>query len=137
MCKNLSLRNVAQYHQPNLILFLNFLYQNKQKSLEWTSERGLPLPSRLTTQGSLNVIQKEDIVNSQKFNYVPAVIEVVTDKKDFQWMKKQIDEINITLEMLEKKLCKCNIMKKKRLKTSAHQKMTRKHVSNLLIQRLY
>ncbi len=55
----------------------------------------------MSTQGSLNVIQKEDIVNSQKFNYVldklsAAVIEVVTDKEDFQWMKKQIDEINIT-----------------------------------------
>ncbi|MCR4630658.1 MAG: hypothetical protein K5786_03425 [Treponema sp.] len=48
----------------------------------------------MSTQGSLNVIQKEDIVNSQKFNYVldklsAAVIELVTDKEDFQWMKKQ------------------------------------------------
>ncbi len=62
----------------------------------------------MSTQGSLNVIQKEDIVNSQKFNYVldklsAAVIEVVTDKEDFQWMKKQIDEINITQELLEER----------------------------------
>lgn len=47
----------------------NLLYQNKQKSLEWTSERGLLLPSRLTTQGSLNVIQKEDIVNKKTSNF--------------------------------------------------------------------
>lgn len=47
----------------------NLLYQNKQKSLEWTSERGLPLPSRLTTQGSLNVIQKEDVVNQKTPNF--------------------------------------------------------------------
>ena len=32
-----------------------------------------------------------------------AGIEVVTDKEEFQWMKDQIYEINITLEMLEEK----------------------------------
>lgn len=31
----------------------NLLYQNKEKSLEWTNERGFLLPPRLTTQGSV------------------------------------------------------------------------------------
>ncbi len=52
-----------------MILFLNLLYQNKQKSLEWTNERGLPLPPQMSTQGSLNVIQKEDIVNQKTPNF--------------------------------------------------------------------
>ncbi len=74
--------------------FLIFFTRINKKSLEWTNERGLSLPTQMSTQGSLNVIQKEDIVNSQKFNYVldklsAAVIELVTDKEDFQWMKKQ------------------------------------------------
>ncbi|MCR5252580.1 MAG: hypothetical protein K6C98_02570 [Treponema sp.] len=47
----------------------NLLYQNKQKSLEWTNERGFLLPPRLTTQGSLNVTQKEDIVNKRTLNF--------------------------------------------------------------------
>ena len=34
----------------------------KQKSLEWSHRRGLLLPTRMSTQGSLNVIQKESIV---------------------------------------------------------------------------
>ncbi len=47
----------------------NLVYQNKQKSLEWTNERGLPLPPQMSTQGSLNVIQKEDIVNQKTPNF--------------------------------------------------------------------
>ncbi|MBR1638558.1 MAG: hypothetical protein IJ688_04140 [Treponema sp.] len=63
----------------------NLLYQNKQKSLEWTSERGLPLPSRLTTQGSLNVIQKEDIVNKRtpNFNINDRKIEFTENQQEF------------------------------------------------------
>ena len=45
---------------------------------------------------------------SQRLNFVleklaAAGIEVVQDKEEYQWMKEQIDEINITLEMLEEK----------------------------------
>lgn len=47
----------------------NLVYQNKQKSLEWTNERGLLLPPQMSTQGSLNVIQKEDIVNKKTSNF--------------------------------------------------------------------
>ena len=47
----------------------NLVYQNKQKSLEWTNERGLPLPPQMSTQGSLNVIQKEDIVKQKTPNF--------------------------------------------------------------------
>ena len=47
----------------------NLIYQNKQKSLEWTNERGLLLPPQMSTQGSLNVIQKEDIVNKRTSNF--------------------------------------------------------------------
>ena len=46
--------------------------------------------------------------NNKKKNFVleklaAAGIEIVTDKEEFQWMKEQIEEINITLEMLEEK----------------------------------
>lgn len=63
----------------------NLLYQNKQKSLEWTSERGLPLPSRLTTQGSLNVIQKEDIVNKKtpNFSFSERHLAFTENQQDF------------------------------------------------------
>ncbi|MCQ2588966.1 MAG: hypothetical protein MJ179_00940 [Treponema sp.] len=47
----------------------NLVYENKQKSLEWSHRRGLLLPTRMSTQGSLNIIQKEDIVNKRTSNF--------------------------------------------------------------------
>ena len=47
----------------------NLIYQDKKRSLEWTNERGLSLPTQMSTQGSLNVIQKEDIVNKRTSNF--------------------------------------------------------------------
>ena len=34
-----------------------------KKILKWSSERGLPLPPRSATQGSLSVSQKDEVVN--------------------------------------------------------------------------
>ena len=34
-----------------------------QKKFKWSSERGLPLPPRSATQGSLSVSQKDEVVN--------------------------------------------------------------------------
>ncbi len=48
----------------------NLIYEDKKRSLEWTNERGLLLPTQMSTQGSLNVIQKEDIVNKKTRNFV-------------------------------------------------------------------
>lgn len=45
------------------------LYQNKEKSLKWSIEKGLPLPPRSATQGSLSVVQKEDLVNRKTENF--------------------------------------------------------------------
>jgi len=63
----------------------NLVYQNKQKSLEWTHRVGLPLPQRMTTQGSLNVIQKEDIVNKRtpNFNLSERNIEFTENQQEF------------------------------------------------------
>lgn len=47
----------------------NLVYQDKKRSLEWTNPRRLSLPNQMTTQGSLNVIQKEDIVNQKTPNF--------------------------------------------------------------------
>ena len=47
----------------------NLIYQDKKRSLEWTNERGLSLPTQMSTQGSLNVIHKEDIVNKKTTNF--------------------------------------------------------------------
>lgn len=46
---------------------------------------------------------------------ISAGIEVVTDKKDFQWMKEQIDEINITLDMFEEKPLQMQFNEKKEI----------------------
>ena len=83
-----------------------------------------------------------DDIEKNKTNYIleklsAAGIEVITDKNKYQWMKEQIDEINITLNMLEEKHLQMQFNEKKRLRTSAHQIMTRKHVPNLLIEKLY
>ena len=50
----------------------NLIYQDKKRSLEWTNERGLSLPTQMSTQGSLNVIQKEDIVNKRTSAVSPS-----------------------------------------------------------------
>lgn len=47
----------------------NLVYQDKKRSLEWSNRRRLSLPNQMTTQGSLNVIQKEDIVNKRTVNF--------------------------------------------------------------------
>ena len=47
----------------------NLVYQDKKRSLEWTNPRRLSLPNQMTTQGSLNIIQKEDIVNQKTPNF--------------------------------------------------------------------
>ena len=50
-----------------------------------------------------------------KWQMISAGIEVVTDKKDFQWMKEQIDEINITLDMFEEKPLQMQFNEKKEI----------------------
>lgn len=47
----------------------NLVYQDKKRSLEWSNRRRLLLPNQMTTQGSLNIIQKEDIVNKRTVNF--------------------------------------------------------------------
>ena len=48
----------------------NLVYQDIKRSLEWSNRRRLSLPNQMTTQGSLNVIQKEDIVNKKTQNFL-------------------------------------------------------------------
>ena len=55
-----------------------------------------------------------------KLNYVldklsSSGIEVITDKNEYQWMKEQIDEINITLNMLEEKPLQMQFNEKKEI----------------------
>ena len=79
-------------------------YQNKQKSLEWTSERGLLLPSRLTTQGSLNVILKEDIVNQKTPNFSLSERRLAFTENQQEFLKElvftnSVDE-NVSLQQV-------------------------------------
>lgn len=71
----------------------NLVYENKQKSLEWSHRRGLSLPTRMSTQGSLNVIQKEDIVNKRTpiFSLSEGKIEIS-------------DDLNISIETASEEL---------------------------------
>ncbi|MCQ2600909.1 MAG: YifB family Mg chelatase-like AAA ATPase [Treponema sp.] len=63
----------------------NLVYENKQKSLEWSHRRGLLLPTRMSTQGSLNVIRKEDIVNKRTQNFALSErnIEFTENQQEF------------------------------------------------------
>ena len=70
----------------------------------------------ITVENSSAKMTPKDVAT----NYVleklsKAGIEVVTDKEEFERMKEQIDEINITLEMLEKKPLIIQYGEKKRL----------------------
>jgi hypothetical protein len=40
----------------------NLIYQDKKRSLEWTNERGLSLPTQMSTQGSFNIPRKNPFV---------------------------------------------------------------------------
>ncbi len=40
-----------------------FLKLIQQKSLEWTNERGILFPTQMSTQGSLSVSPKKEVVN--------------------------------------------------------------------------
>ena len=60
---------------------------------------------RVTVENSHdNMMKKESATNYVLEKLSQAGIEVVTDKEEFDRIKEQIDEINITfLEMLEEK----------------------------------
>ena len=63
-----------------------------------------------------------------------AGIEVVSNRKEYQWMKEQIDEINITLEMLEEKPMEIQRNEKKEienLSTSNNDTQARSQPLNL------
>ena len=63
----------------------NLVYQDKKRSLEWTNPRRLSLPNQMTTQGSLNVIQKEDIVNKKtpNFSFSERHLAFTENQQDF------------------------------------------------------
>lgn len=71
---------------------------------------------KLQINMALTVSRKKNLlIMLLKWQMISAGIEVVTDKKDFQWMKEQIDEINITLEMLEEKPLQMQFNEKKEI----------------------
>ena len=77
--------------------------------------------------------------DNKKMNFVldklaAAGIEVVSNRKEYQWMKEQIDEINITLEMLEEKPMEIQRNEKKEienLSTSNNDTQARSQSLNL------
>ena len=75
---------------------------------------------------------------SNKFLFIfeklqAAGIEVVIDKDEYQWMKEHIDEINITLNMLDEKPLQIQFNEKKEieeLSTSYNDTQTRSQSLN-------
>lgn len=67
----------------------NLLYQDKKRSLEWSIGKGLLLPPWSTIQGSLSVIQKEDIVNrkTKNFSYADRRFAFTENQCEFlEWL---------------------------------------------------